>query len=81
MIPMKCLKAVTYDGRRYRPGDTFTARGEGDARTLAAVKLAERVAAPSTPVMYQYGTKVVVAEKAPAKPKRQYRRRDLTAEE
>lgn len=49
MIPMICTKALPYAGRRLKPGDAFNARGESDARLLAAIGKAVRAPAP-TPI-------------------------------
>lgn len=46
MIPMICTKALPYAGRRLNPGDAFNARGESDARLLAAIGKAVRAPTP-----------------------------------
>jgi len=70
MIPMKCLKYTSYAGKRLRPGDYFEARGESDARVLAAIRTAERCARPApAPTADTYKTRVMTASApAPARP-------------
>lgn len=41
-VPMIASKAFTYAGRRLKAGDSFPARGEGDARVLSAIGSAKR---------------------------------------
>lgn len=41
-VPMIASKAFTYAGRRLKAGDPFPARGESDARVLAAIGNAKR---------------------------------------
>ncbi|MBI3150069.1 MAG: hypothetical protein HYZ17_16315 [Betaproteobacteria bacterium] len=62
---MKCLKSTTYAGKRLRPGDHFEARGESDARVLAAIRTAERCARPApVPTADTYQTRVMTAKPA-----------------
>ncbi len=96
-ISMRCTKDLVYAGHRVKVGDVFQASGETDARILTVIKKAERYTPPvyvappvAAPVARRepapaYATKVLSQEKTdpvdPVKPKRQYNRRDLTAEE
>lgn len=41
-VPMIASKGFPYAGRRLKAGDSFNARGESDARTLEAVRFAQR---------------------------------------
>lgn len=94
-IPMVTLRAHVYAGRRLNPGDRFEATGQGDASLLKAIGRAEvykpapvvvaPVLAPE-PVFKLKDHADNAAETAAVegeeyvRPKRQYRRRNLTAE-
>lgn len=41
-VPMIASKSFVYAGKRLKAGDSFTARGESDARVLEAVRNARR---------------------------------------
>lgn len=74
-----------YAGRRIKPGEVFEANGASDARVLIAIGRADF--APALPTPEPLPEPVVIPqwpetqdEPAP-KPKRQYKRRDMTAED
>lgn len=46
-VSMKARQAFPYAGKRLKAGQEFQARGESDARVLAAIGHAERVVAPA----------------------------------
>lgn len=70
-IPMVTMKRHTYGRKKLNPGDRFVADNEGHARVLETLSRARRDI-PQT----QRVTSTIVEQK----PKRQYRRRDMTAE-
>lgn len=77
-----------YAGRRIKPGEVFDVNGASDARVLIAIGRADFAPAVQIPEPVQAPEPVIVPrwsdleDEAPApKPKRQYRRRDMTAEE
>lgn len=74
-IPMVALKPQIYAGRRLVAGTEFTARGRSDARLLLALGRADFAMAEPEPVPAP-----VAVEPEVTKPKRQYKRRDMTAE-
>ena len=75
MIQMKCVRPVPYEGRQLVAGETFEAKNELDAHVLISMGKAKR-AKPESAI----STREVVAQSAVAKTKRQYRRRDMTAQ-
>jgi hypothetical protein len=92
-IQLLALVPQIYAGRKVAAGSNFIVRGESDARLLIAIGRAASVpVAPVIPVpppVARKWTRAVVAvpiaepeeqEEAP-KPKRQYKRRDMTAED
>lgn len=48
-VPLVALKPLIYGGRRYVPGDEFTARGQSDARVLIAIGKADFATADMAP--------------------------------
>lgn len=66
MIPMKCTKSVVYAGKRLQPGIEFQARGEKDARVLAAIGKAERLTVAPVAPPATYSTRMMTAARAPA---------------
>ena len=90
MIPMITTKKHRYAGKLLQAGDAFQARGKTQARLLKALGVARQaVPAPRgadgrivfppkvEPAEFSYEAQVYVY---PEKPKRQYKRRDMTAE-
>lgn len=77
--------AFTYAGQRLSPGDPLRARSPRDARILTAIgraRVAEPVEEPAGAPLAAglvEATLAVELVEAP-KPRRQYRRRDMTAE-
>lgn len=73
-IPMRALVTIEYyDGQRIRRGEDFSAKSEADAHTLDLLDKARKVGPPIPPPEPE-------PEAEPVRKKRQYRRRDLTAE-
>lgn len=65
-VRMKARRSFPYAGKRFKAGQEFNARGETDARVLAAVGHAERVTAPAptpapTPAPRAYLTRAIAA--------------------
>lgn len=82
MPKLIALKTFPYGGRRLKPNDAFTAVSAQDARLLIAIG---RAKADLTPPVQTYHAAVMTAEHSepvdePLRPRRQYRRRDMTAE-
>jgi hypothetical protein len=66
-VPMKARRSFPYAGKRLKAGDEFQARGESDARVLAAIGHAERViAAPAAPPIAATGYSTRMMTAAPA---------------
>lgn len=88
-ITMITKKPHIYAGKRLALGNEFEVAGRDDARLLEALGRAERkpkIVAPSAPIPTYYRPiitvprTVEVAAESDGKPKRQYKRRDMTAE-
>lgn len=81
-IPLEALTTFTYDGRVVHRGQRFAARSAQHAHVLTILKKAKPVS-PRQSVQREAVPDPLAApmvmEEAP-RPKRQYRRRDLTAE-
>lgn len=65
-IPMKARRNFPYAGKRLKAGEEFQARGESDARVLAAIGHAERVtvvapAPTAPPPAAAYSTRMMTA--------------------
>lgn len=75
MPTLKTLKAHRYGGKPLVPGDEFEAR-DRDVRILTALGRAERVVVAPAVEPEEEDAPEVAGEK----PKRRYKRRDLTAE-
>jgi len=82
MISMVTKQAHVYAGKKLRAGDEFVASKQ-DARLLVALGRAERKQETSVEVVVPHETPRVYKTRAIKvdKPKRQYRRRDLVAQE
>lgn len=65
-IPMKARRNFPYAGKRLKAGEEFQARGESDARVLAAIGHAERVTVVAPVAAPTYSTRVMTA--APSLP-------------
>jgi hypothetical protein len=65
-VPMKARRSFPYAGKRLKAGDEFQARGESDARVLAAIGHAERVVA--APAAASYSTRMMTAAPLPPVP-------------
>lgn len=84
-IPMVALKPQIYAGRRRAAGALFDARGQSDARLLIALGRADFAPAPAVgeiapEISPQFLPPVGAEPEVAPKPKRQYKRRDMTAE-
>lgn len=89
-IQMMTVREHVYAGRRLKPGDAFDATGKSDARLLEAIGRAvySRSLPPAEPVKAEPVVEAPASESAQSeevpgeyvRPKRQYRRRNLTAE-
>lgn len=72
-MKMKCVKAMVYNGRRFKAGEEFEAASPNDVRVLESIKKAQRMHTPSGAAAWA----PVVEE---VRRKRTYTRRDMVAE-
>lgn len=71
---MIATKSMTYAGRRLQVGDRFDAKSARDAKLLRAIGKAQDEATPSDEAL-------PVGLTTDDKPKREYRRKDMKAED
>jgi hypothetical protein len=69
-IPLEALTTFSYDGKVVVRGQEFVARSHGDAKVLTLLRKAK----------FASHSSLSSVETADDKPKRKYKRRDLTAE-
>ena len=68
-VPLEALTTFSYDGKVVVRGQEFLARSHGDAKVLTLLRKAK------------FAVHSPLADTADEKPKRKYKRRDLTAED